>query len=148
MFEVALDSSWKALSSRTHFRGYSWLERKHKVAVLIRAFRSCRFCAGRALLAPSRILNFGNCCSEDLLYRFLSYCAIVSYQDARASGDTALSSPCWDLLATMCRVVNYHSSWARQRQVELFVASGCEGERRYRTLISLLGFVSHHAPSG
>ncbi|KZV28227.1 hypothetical protein F511_02097 [Dorcoceras hygrometricum] len=36
--------------------------------------------------------------------------------DARASGDTALSSPCWDLLAIMRRVVNYHSSWARQRQ--------------------------------
>ncbi|KZV21529.1 putative receptor-like protein kinase [Dorcoceras hygrometricum] len=62
-----------------------------------------------------------------LLYRFLSYCAIVSYQDARASDDTALSSPYWDLLATMCRVVNYHSSWARQRQVELFVASGNPG---------------------
>ncbi|KZV23086.1 pentatricopeptide repeat-containing protein [Dorcoceras hygrometricum] len=28
------------------------------------------------------------------------------------------------LLATMRRVVNYHSSWARQRQVELFDASG------------------------
>ncbi|KZV22861.1 hypothetical protein F511_33259 [Dorcoceras hygrometricum] len=61
-------------------------------------------------------------------------------------------------LATMRRVVNYHSSWARQRQVELFDASGnpgftavrgfnpaggapggCEGERQYRTLISLLG---------
>ncbi|KZV15814.1 hypothetical protein F511_25782 [Dorcoceras hygrometricum] len=27
--------------------------------------------------------------------------------DARASGNTALSSPCWDLLATMRRVVNY-----------------------------------------
>ncbi|KZV30505.1 hypothetical protein F511_24512 [Dorcoceras hygrometricum] len=51
--------------------------------------------------------------------------------DARASGDTALSSPCWDMLATMRRVVNYHSSWARQRQVELFDASGiwvlCQG---------------------
>ncbi|KZV17900.1 ATP-dependent caseinolytic (Clp) protease/crotonase family protein [Dorcoceras hygrometricum] len=85
------------------------------------------FCAGRDLLATLRNLNFGNCCSEDLLYRFLSYCAIVSYQDARASGDTALSSPCLDLLATMRRVVNYHSSWARQRQVELFVASGNPG---------------------
>ncbi|KZV27993.1 hypothetical protein F511_27319 [Dorcoceras hygrometricum] len=74
-----------------------------------------KFCAGRDLLAPLRNRNFGNCCSEDLLYRFLSYCAVVSYQDARASGDTALSSPCWDLLATMHRVVNYHSSWARQR---------------------------------
>ncbi|KZV53156.1 hypothetical protein F511_19010 [Dorcoceras hygrometricum] len=28
------------------------------------------------------------------------------------------------LLATMRRVVNYHSSWARQRKVELFDASG------------------------
>ncbi|KZV27954.1 L-type lectin-domain containing receptor kinase I.9-like [Dorcoceras hygrometricum] len=46
------------------------------------------------------------------------------YKDARASGNTALSSPCWDLLATMRRVVNYHSSWARQQQVELFDASG------------------------
>ncbi|KZV16900.1 hypothetical protein F511_35310 [Dorcoceras hygrometricum] len=32
-------------------------------------------------------------------------------EDTRASGNTALSSPCWDLLATMRRVVNYHSSW-------------------------------------
>ncbi|KZV34407.1 hypothetical protein F511_33774 [Dorcoceras hygrometricum] len=39
----------------------------------------------------------------------LVYCcivAVVSYQDARASGNTALSSPCWDLLATMRRVEN------------------------------------------
>ncbi|KZV25663.1 hypothetical protein F511_17806 [Dorcoceras hygrometricum] len=28
----------------------------------------------------------------------------VAYQDARASGDTALSSPCWVQLATMTRV--------------------------------------------
>ncbi|KZV26911.1 hypothetical protein F511_31338 [Dorcoceras hygrometricum] len=47
--------------------------------------------------------------------------------DARTSGNTALSSPCWDLLATMRRVVNYHSSWARQQQVELFDASGNSG---------------------
>ncbi|KZV44391.1 hypothetical protein F511_15739 [Dorcoceras hygrometricum] len=46
---------------------------------------------------------------------------LVEDCDARASGDTALSSPCWDLLATMRRVVNYHSSWARQRQVELLM---------------------------
>ncbi|KZV17618.1 hypothetical protein F511_33582 [Dorcoceras hygrometricum] len=53
--------------------------------------------------------------------------------DARASGNTALSSPCWDLLALMRRVVNYHSSWVGQRQVELFDASGirvwCKDER-------------------
>ncbi|KZV54927.1 hypothetical protein F511_30595 [Dorcoceras hygrometricum] len=45
-------------------------------------------------------------------------------EDARVSGDTALSSPCWDLLALMRRVVNYHSSWVGQRQVELFDTSG------------------------
>ncbi|KZV28713.1 abc transporter [Dorcoceras hygrometricum] len=49
------------------------------------------------------------------------------YKDARESGNTALSSPCWDLLAAMRRVVNYHSSWARQQQVELFDASGNSG---------------------
>ncbi|KZV23553.1 hypothetical protein F511_36446 [Dorcoceras hygrometricum] len=31
------------------------------------------------------------------------------------------------ILATMRRVVNYHSSWARQQQVELFDASGNPG---------------------
>ncbi|KZV53078.1 hypothetical protein F511_07933 [Dorcoceras hygrometricum] len=30
-------------------------------------------------------------------------------------------------LATISRVVNYHSSWARQQQVELFDASGNPG---------------------
>ncbi|KZV52438.1 hypothetical protein F511_21620 [Dorcoceras hygrometricum] len=30
-------------------------------------------------------------------------------------------------IATMCRVVNYHSSWARQQQVELFDESGNPG---------------------
>ncbi|KZV50176.1 hypothetical protein F511_19268 [Dorcoceras hygrometricum] len=56
-----------------------------------------------------------------------------SQRDARASGDTALSSPCWDFLALMHRVVNYHSSWVGQRQVELFDAYGirvwCKDER-------------------
>ncbi|KZV48381.1 hypothetical protein F511_30144 [Dorcoceras hygrometricum] len=47
--------------------------------------------------------------------------------DARASGNTALSCPCWDLLALMRRVVNYQSSWVGQRQVELFDASGFPG---------------------
>ncbi|KZV38397.1 hypothetical protein F511_22167 [Dorcoceras hygrometricum] len=43
--------------------------------------------------------------------------------DARASGDTELSSPYWDLFANMHRVVNYHNSWVGQQQVELFDAS-------------------------
>ncbi|KZV17619.1 hypothetical protein F511_16975 [Dorcoceras hygrometricum] len=41
---------------------------------------------------------------KDLLRYFLQLL------DARASSDSALSSPCWDLLAPMRRVVNYHSS--------------------------------------
>ncbi|KZV49212.1 hypothetical protein F511_41635 [Dorcoceras hygrometricum] len=75
-------------------------------------------------------------------------CCVV--QDARASGNTALSSPCWDLLATMRRVVNYHSSWVGQRQVELFDASGirvwCKDERLFQ-LLSILGF-DPHVPLG
>ncbi|KZV38741.1 NBS-LRR type disease resistance protein [Dorcoceras hygrometricum] len=39
----------------------------------------------------------------------------------RASGNTAHSSPCWYLLATRIRVVNYHSSWFGQQQVELWM---------------------------
>ncbi|KZV24352.1 hypothetical protein F511_38395 [Dorcoceras hygrometricum] len=40
------------------------------------------------------------------------FVAIVAqrFEDARASGNTALSSPCWVQLATMVRVVNYHSN--------------------------------------
>ncbi|KZV31466.1 hypothetical protein F511_25285 [Dorcoceras hygrometricum] len=57
----------------------------------------------------------------------------VTFSDTRASGNTALSSPCWDFLALMRRVVNYHSSWVGQRQVERFDASGiwvwCKDER-------------------
>ncbi|KZV54742.1 hypothetical protein F511_08059 [Dorcoceras hygrometricum] len=58
-------------------------------------------------------------------------------QDGRASGDTALSSPWWDLLAAMCRVVNYHSSWARQQQVELFDASGIRGTQVSQLVVGL-----------
>ncbi|KZV54286.1 TMV resistance protein N-like [Dorcoceras hygrometricum] len=84
------------------------------------AFLFFRFLAGRRDPDPPR---FPTCC-----HCFVSRCiAVVSYQDARASGNTALSSPCWVLLATMRLVVNYHSSWARQRHVELFDASGIRG---------------------
>ncbi|KZV22281.1 hypothetical protein F511_32925 [Dorcoceras hygrometricum] len=60
---------------------------------------------------------------------FLTGLVVAQYKDVRASGNTALSSlphshlPA-GIVATMCRVVNYHSSWARQQQVELFDASG------------------------
>ncbi|KZV28710.1 hypothetical protein F511_12578 [Dorcoceras hygrometricum] len=33
------------------------------------------------------------------------------------------------IVATMRRVVNYHSSWARQQQVELLYASGSSGSQ-------------------
>ncbi|KZV42423.1 hypothetical protein F511_12649 [Dorcoceras hygrometricum] len=95
--EVALDSSREAISSYTSLGGFGWLVVEREVAAL---FLCC-------VVQPCSLL----------------YYAVVSYQDARASGNTALSSPCWDLLATMRRVVNYHSSWARQQQVELFDAS-------------------------
>ncbi|KZV28489.1 Alpha-glucan water dikinase, chloroplast [Dorcoceras hygrometricum] len=59
----------------------------------------------------SRALNCGNRCTE------------------RCEGErryrTLISQ--LGLLATMRRVVNYHSSWARQQQVELFDASGNPG---------------------
>ncbi|KZV24743.1 hypothetical protein F511_34189 [Dorcoceras hygrometricum] len=60
-----------------------------------------------------------------LVILLLQPCPVVilfcSYQILRASGNTALSSPCWYLLATMHRVVNYHSSWFGQQQVELLM---------------------------
>ncbi|KZV47906.1 hypothetical protein F511_15006 [Dorcoceras hygrometricum] len=72
-----------------------------------------------------------------LCIRFLGTPFVVivaqNIEDARASGNTALSSPCWDMLALMRRVVNYHCSSVWQRQVELFDASSirvwCKEER-------------------
>ncbi|KZV36534.1 hypothetical protein F511_21883 [Dorcoceras hygrometricum] len=61
----------------------------------------------------------------------------LSYQDARASGNTALSSPCCDMLALMRRVVNYHSSWVGQWQVELFDASGIQGSQVTQLVVEL-----------
>ncbi|KZV17140.1 TMV resistance protein N-like [Dorcoceras hygrometricum] len=48
-------------------------------------------------------------------------CSSGAGEILRASGNTALSSPCWYLLATMRRVVNYHGSWFGQLQVELLM---------------------------
>ncbi|KZV47015.1 putative protein phosphatase 2C 73 [Dorcoceras hygrometricum] len=80
------------------------------------------FTAGRGF-SPARGAPGGGVGIESLGLVFV-VTVTQKYKDARASGNTALSSPCWDLLATMRRVVNYHSSWARQQQVELFDASG------------------------
>ncbi|KZV47007.1 hypothetical protein F511_31990 [Dorcoceras hygrometricum] len=63
--------------------------------------------------------------------------AALEKLDARASGNTALSSPCWDLLAAMHRVVNYHSQWARQRQVQLFDASRIRGTQVLQLVVVL-----------
>ncbi|KZV38948.1 hypothetical protein F511_41376 [Dorcoceras hygrometricum] len=83
----------------------------------------------------SRYLLLRSLPTDNVAIQISRACFVVivaqKFKDARASGNTALSSPCWDLLATMRRVANYHSSWARQRQVELFDASGiwmeCQG---------------------
>ncbi|KZV52236.1 hypothetical protein F511_39965 [Dorcoceras hygrometricum] len=48
-------------------------------------------------------------------------CSSGAGEILRASGNTSLSSRCWYLLATMRRVVNYHSSWFGQQQVELLM---------------------------
>ncbi|KZV39815.1 hypothetical protein F511_27833 [Dorcoceras hygrometricum] len=42
-FEVALESSRKALSSHTNFGGCRWLEQKHEVAIFVRVFRCSGF---------------------------------------------------------------------------------------------------------
>ncbi|KZV38288.1 hypothetical protein F511_22249 [Dorcoceras hygrometricum] len=152
--EVALDSSREALPLYTSFRSCNWLVEEREVAAV-------------------RVLRRPGCEGER---RYLTLISLLGS------------------LATMRRVVNYLSSWARQQQVELFdasgfgydvvlsfipadnryvdvsitvescvdnvdftvreedatsfelvatpridVAAGCEGERRYLTLISLLG---------
>ncbi|KZV26426.1 MATH domain and coiled-coil domain-containing protein [Dorcoceras hygrometricum] len=94
-----------------------------------------RFALDSSRVALSSYTTFGGCgwlvVEHEVAGRFHCFvvAVVVSYQDARESGNTALSSPCWDLLATMYRVVNYHSSWARQRQVELFDASDSRDAR-------------------
>ncbi|KZV19105.1 formin-like protein 20 [Dorcoceras hygrometricum] len=70
----------------------------------------------------------------------------IDHQDARASGNTALSSPCWVLLATMRRVVNYHSAWARQQQVELFDASDIRPSAVIRCLMHSICILSYAFP--
>ncbi|KZV50036.1 hypothetical protein F511_34464 [Dorcoceras hygrometricum] len=42
MFEVALDSSWKALSSHTHLGGFRWLELEHEASVCACISYGCR----------------------------------------------------------------------------------------------------------
>ncbi|KZV58701.1 hypothetical protein F511_29213 [Dorcoceras hygrometricum] len=74
---------------------------------------------------------------ESEIAKLLSSAVCCVIEVARASGNTALSSPCWDLLATMCRVVNYHSSWARQRQ---------EGSTRIFDVYSPSAHTQSHKP--
>ncbi|KZV38578.1 hypothetical protein F511_04283 [Dorcoceras hygrometricum] len=99
MFEVALDSSWKALSPYTSFGGYCSLERDCETAAL-----------GRELLESE----------------FSGMYSIIVAQCERCEGERRYRTLISLLgsLATMRRVVNYDISWARQRQVELFDASG------------------------
>ncbi|KZV44637.1 hypothetical protein F511_26096 [Dorcoceras hygrometricum] len=56
--------------------------------------------------------GFSSCVYCLLLRAYTHYITCISdlsRMDARESGDTALSSPYWDFLALMRRVVNYHS---------------------------------------
>ncbi|KZV17680.1 hypothetical protein F511_18138 [Dorcoceras hygrometricum] len=61
-------------------------------------------------------------------------CSSEAGEILRASGNTTLSSPCWYLLDIMPRVVNYHSSWCGQQQVELLMhlvfRVWCKDERK------------------
>ncbi|KZV53992.1 putative WRKY transcription factor 3-like [Dorcoceras hygrometricum] len=101
----------------------SGLRRCHQMSLSVRisGWKDIRRCVEDVCFVY-RVLD------QPLCIRFLGTPFVVivaqNIEDVRASGNTALSSPCWDLLATMRRVVNYHSSWARQQQVELFDASG------------------------
>ncbi|KZV20454.1 hypothetical protein F511_15465 [Dorcoceras hygrometricum] len=109
----ALDSFLFGASLDTTFGGCGWLEVESRSCSNVRVLRR----------SASFVPDFsGPRCGER-----------NRFEDVRASGNTALSSPCWDLLATMRRVVNYHSSWVGQRQVELFDASDirvwCKDER-------------------
>ncbi|KZV50360.1 hypothetical protein F511_10700 [Dorcoceras hygrometricum] len=47
MIEVALDSSWKALSSHTQFGGYRELEQKHEATVCACIFVGSGHTVGR-----------------------------------------------------------------------------------------------------
>ncbi|KZV56818.1 sugar transport protein 4-like [Dorcoceras hygrometricum] len=89
-------------SSHTHFEGCSWLERKLEAAV----FSAVCWCfqVETRFHGPCVVVNYYSRCEGERQYRTLI---------------SLLGS-----LATRRRVVNYHSSWARQRQVELFDGSG------------------------
>ncbi|KZV58397.1 pentatricopeptide repeat-containing protein [Dorcoceras hygrometricum] len=101
---------------------------------VLRDFEAMTFCGQEPAVGFARVFLSG------FQTRFLGTPFVVivaqNIEDARASGNTALSSHCWDLLSLMRRVVNYHSSWVGQRQVELFDASGirvwCKDERVYQ----------------
>ncbi|KZV36991.1 hypothetical protein F511_20966 [Dorcoceras hygrometricum] len=55
---------------------------------------------------------------------YLVLLLLISYKDASGERRYRTLISLLGSLATMRRVVNYHSSWARQRQVEFFDASG------------------------
>ncbi|KZV47014.1 hypothetical protein F511_34806 [Dorcoceras hygrometricum] len=70
------------------------------------SFRSCNWLVEEREVAAVRVLHRPGCEGER---RYRTLISLLG------------------LLATMRRVVNYHSSWARQQQVELFDASGNPG---------------------
>ncbi|KZV30495.1 hypothetical protein F511_23311 [Dorcoceras hygrometricum] len=81
--------------------------RKTGGAALLESCSFDRYHYRRLLLAGSKITKLFNSAVFSL-FSYCSHCFVVvalfSYQDARASGDSTLSSPCRDLLAPMRRV--------------------------------------------
>ncbi|KZV15883.1 set domain protein [Dorcoceras hygrometricum] len=130
-----LDSSGEALPFRTSFRSCNWLVEEREVAA-VRVLRR----SGRTTFWFSlRSIRYGFeldlawdwreiLCVAAGMFRLVSCIAVDDFlpgcEDERQYRTliSLLGS-----LATMRRVVNYHSSWARQQQVELFDASGNPG---------------------
>ncbi|KZV47420.1 TMV resistance protein N-like [Dorcoceras hygrometricum] len=173
--KVALDSSRKALSFHTNLGGCRGLEKKHEGAVFVHVFRcsgwiqtsrglNCGNCCAESeikvwilsfksvhvfrcsgWIQTSRGLNCGNCCAESEIKLCLAYCAVVFLPGCEGERRYCTLISLLGLLATMRRVVNYHSSWARQRQVDLFDASDLvelclSSLAPFPVLLSVLGF--------
>ncbi|KZV44367.1 hypothetical protein F511_40070 [Dorcoceras hygrometricum] len=150
-------SSWKDISSSSRNQPLSdrvicWYFSR---CVLVGSSSSasldfCRWCISAYLAVASDQLLMLQPCPVVIVVLFLpdfegerQYRTLISLLIWRASGNTALSSPCWYLLATMRRVVNYHSSWFGQQQVELLMhlvfPVWCKDERQQVHWLKLLG---------
>ncbi|KZV21222.1 hypothetical protein F511_25041 [Dorcoceras hygrometricum] len=117
--KVALDSSREALSSYTLRGGCSSLERDRKVAVSGRVFVRAGF------NQISRAPGCGNRCTEPSVYCLL-LCAYTHYITCILDLSRIVHCVVVSYLVVLC----------------CCFLPGCEGERRYRTLISMLGLLA------